>query len=143
MPDDVITVRRVTLWLCDPCLDGAGGECHTPGCALWINRAPDLPLRDSPMVTVHDETGDSRFSTDPEALAWARGHVVKLRDKFRKFGSRCRDDGELSRAIQWRKFANLLDMELIGGKGCVIAPFDERRPEFAALIGEEKTDDHS
>lgn len=41
------TLHLVTLWLCSLCLDGAGGECHTPGCALWINRAPDLPLRNA------------------------------------------------------------------------------------------------
>lgn len=41
----------VTLTLCELCLDGAGGECHTPGCALWINRAPDMSLRDHPMVS--------------------------------------------------------------------------------------------
>lgn len=45
MSTDEITVRAVTLQLCDPCLDGAGGECHTPGCMLWMNRAPDFPLR--------------------------------------------------------------------------------------------------
>lgn len=30
---------------CKACLDGKGGECHTPGCVFWMNRAPDLPLR--------------------------------------------------------------------------------------------------
>lgn len=38
-------LRRVVLTLCSLCLKGAGGECHTPGCILWLNRAPDLPLR--------------------------------------------------------------------------------------------------
>jgi hypothetical protein len=37
-------LREVTLTLCQQCLTGAGGECHTPGCALWMNRAPDVPL---------------------------------------------------------------------------------------------------
>jgi hypothetical protein len=50
--DPEIPVRLVQLWLCDPCLDGMGGQCHTPGCALWINRAPDLPLRGNPFVTI-------------------------------------------------------------------------------------------
>lgn len=56
-----IPVRLVRLWLCDLCLDGAGGECHTPGCALWINRAPDLPLRGNPMVTIPecDDSGEN------------------------------------------------------------------------------------
>jgi hypothetical protein len=30
--------------MCDLCLAGAGGECHVPGCAFWLNRAPDLPI---------------------------------------------------------------------------------------------------
>ena len=38
-------LNRVTLILCDLCLNGAGGECHVPGCAFWLNRAPDLSLR--------------------------------------------------------------------------------------------------
>ena len=39
-------LRVVVLTLCGPCLDGEGGECHTPGCAMWLNRAPDLSLRE-------------------------------------------------------------------------------------------------
>jgi hypothetical protein len=38
-------VNRYIVSLCDDCLNGAGGECHTPGCGLWMNRAPDLPIR--------------------------------------------------------------------------------------------------
>lgn len=34
----------VSLTVCAACLAGAGGECHTPGCAFWMNRAPDIPL---------------------------------------------------------------------------------------------------
>lgn len=49
-----IPVRLVQLWLCDPCLDGKGGECHTPGCSLWMRAAPDLPVREQPGVTVRD-----------------------------------------------------------------------------------------
>ena len=48
------TLHRVELTLCSLCLDGAGGECHVPGCALWINRAPDLSLRGNPMVASID-----------------------------------------------------------------------------------------
>lgn len=40
-----IRLERVTLVMCSACLDGEGGECHTPGCAFWINRAPDIPVR--------------------------------------------------------------------------------------------------
>lgn len=45
MSDNVVVrVRRIALWLCDLCLAVAGGECHVPGCALFMNRAPDLAV---------------------------------------------------------------------------------------------------
>lgn len=37
------TVREYKLWLCDPCVDGKGSECHTPGCALFLH-AVDIPI---------------------------------------------------------------------------------------------------
>jgi hypothetical protein len=43
---DDVPLRYVALWLCALCLDGAGGTCHVPGCALCRNHAPDLPLTD-------------------------------------------------------------------------------------------------
>lgn len=43
---DVEVLVRVSLVLCSSCLAGVGGECHTPGCALWMNRAPDVPIID-------------------------------------------------------------------------------------------------
>lgn len=43
-------LHLVTLVLCNLCMNGEGGECHTPGCALWLNRAPDLALWDHPAV---------------------------------------------------------------------------------------------
>ena len=45
-------VRLVQLYLCDPCIDGEGGECHTPGCSLWMNRAPDLSIRHNQGVQI-------------------------------------------------------------------------------------------
>lgn len=39
-----IPVHRVTLLLCEQCIDGVGGECHSPGCSLFLNRAPDIPI---------------------------------------------------------------------------------------------------
>lgn len=53
-------LNTVTLRMCNLCLDGVGGECHVPGCALYLNRAPDLKLRGLPLV-VHvdpDSYGD-------------------------------------------------------------------------------------
>ncbi len=73
----------------------------------------------------------TRFDTDPDALAWARSAVERLVTKYRRFEAQC--SGEPDRASQWRKFANLLELELIGGKTCVITPFDERRPAMLAL----------
>ena len=42
---EYVTVEN--LLICTQCLDGEGGECHTPGCVFIWNRAPDLSLRDN------------------------------------------------------------------------------------------------
>jgi hypothetical protein len=34
----------LTLTLCSMCLNGGGGQCHTPGCAFWMKAAPDLQV---------------------------------------------------------------------------------------------------
>ena len=33
------------LPICSACLDGEGGECHTPGYVFWCKHAPDVPIR--------------------------------------------------------------------------------------------------
>lgn len=48
------SLQTVSLTLCGQCIMGAGGECHTPGCALWMNRAPDLPLTVEPALPAVD-----------------------------------------------------------------------------------------
>lgn len=50
-----ISLHQVTLTLCSLCLNGEGGQCHTPGCALWLKAAPDIPLHLEPA-----RTGNSR-----------------------------------------------------------------------------------
>lgn len=39
------TLTTMALTVCSLCAGGAGGECHVPGCAFWMNRAPDMQLR--------------------------------------------------------------------------------------------------
>ncbi len=41
MSDDL---QPMVLSVCSYCRAGAGGECHTPGCAFCRSTAPDLPL---------------------------------------------------------------------------------------------------
>lgn len=48
-PDVPVELNTVVVTLCDLCLEGAGGECHTPGCGLYMNRAPDVPLLYTPI----------------------------------------------------------------------------------------------
>lgn len=38
-----IMLKQIVIWICEPCLNGEGSECHTPGCALWLHRV-DLPI---------------------------------------------------------------------------------------------------
>ncbi len=69
----------VTLVLCADCLDGKGGECHTPGCALWMKRAPDVSIRsnvESPSFQKQVERGE--MSSDGPIRKVARV-VARLR----------------------------------------------------------------
>lgn len=56
--DDEVPVHRYLIYLCDLCIGGAGGECHVPGCALWLNRAPDMAI-DTDWVAIRQEEGET------------------------------------------------------------------------------------
>lgn len=43
--DEPVT-RIVQVPLCDPCIDGQGQECHTPGCAFFLFAPPERSIRD-------------------------------------------------------------------------------------------------
>ena len=40
--DTQIRLYRVTLPVCNLCLQGIGQQCHVPGCAFWMSHPPDL-----------------------------------------------------------------------------------------------------
>ena len=75
-----------------------------------------------------------KYDTDADALAWGREKVQSVIDKLRRFEAQDTQSGEFQRAQQWRKMANLMEADLIGGRGCVIALFDERMPVIAPHI---------
>lgn len=56
---DEPNVRRVIVNLCDLCIGGAGGECHTPGCILFLNRGPDMQLHPE---LIEDASTDALFA---------------------------------------------------------------------------------
>lgn len=75
----------------------------------------------------------TRFDTDPEALAWARGYIEDLRDQHLNFEAEARTSGLRSAAQEHHRFAALLGTRLIGGTGRVVsAPFDARRAQEPA-----------
>lgn len=41
--DDLLDVK-----VCARCCAGLGGQCHTPGCALWMHNVQDLPIMAAP-----------------------------------------------------------------------------------------------
>lgn len=53
-PDAEIVLTEVKLTLCSLCLNGMGGQCHVPGCALWMKAAPDVPLWGQVVLAVVD-----------------------------------------------------------------------------------------
>lgn len=36
-------LKKIKIIICEACLKGQGGECHTPGCALFLHKV-DLPI---------------------------------------------------------------------------------------------------
>ena len=87
------------------------------------------------------------FDLDPEALAWARQKVERVIDRYHRLSEQAQTGAERARTVEdvitemalaekWRIRANLLRRDLIGGQGCVIAAFDERRPNIARVIPE-------
>lgn len=81
------------------------------------------------------------YDNDPEALAWARAYVERvaaLMDEWEKYAA----EKGTTDPKQWRRFACLLRDRFIGGSGCVIAAFDERKPEFNARIAAAGNDPH-
>jgi hypothetical protein len=106
------------------CPHGRPSWASCPHC-LGINRLPGL----SP----EPATDMSRFDRDPDAVAWARAKVVRVRDQFRGFQQKAAAAGRSEQAEMWRRMANMLDLKLIGGTTCVITAFDERLPAMAKL----------
>lgn len=79
---------------------------------------------------------NAKFGADPEALAWARGHVQRRVDKYRNFSAQARDRGNEELAGQWRKFANLLQMEFDRRRGLHDHAVRRAAPEAGALTAE-------
>ena len=88
------------------------------------------------------DTGRSRFDRDPDAVAWARTKVVRLRDRYRGFEQTSAAAGKSEQASMWRRLANMIDMQMVGGKGCSIAAFDERLPAMTALMDGAEAEAH-
>lgn len=80
--------------------------------------------------------GDTKFDLDPEALAWARSKVEIFIKKMRSFEEQASHADPISpeRERQWRVFGNIVQMDFIGGEGCVIALFDERLPRLLPML---------
>lgn len=94
-------------------------------------------------------TTKEEFDRDPEAIAWARGYIqerydfaekaeqkakVDWNDSIRKNETRLKQAEYHDRMMRWRRIKNMLQMWFIGGEGCVITCFDERRPAMLEML---------
>ena len=82
MSDDL---APILLTVCSYCRAGAGGECHTPGCAFCRSTAPDLPLTaalsredmiDAARGEMHDRSREGASFADAEAVLRAAGVIA-------------------------------------------------------------------
>ncbi len=46
-------LNRVTLSICNGCLDNQGYSCTTPGCLFWLQKMPALPVTRNDLVTYY------------------------------------------------------------------------------------------
>lgn len=93
-PKDIkdLDLECVTLPICTQCIDGAGGECHTPGCALYLNRAPDISIRRR--AEEADMRIVPRLAAALRALADEHKRVVRERDDARREAAELRAHAE-------------------------------------------------
>lgn len=80
----------------------------------------------------------SRFDSDPDAIAWARGKIQQYVERAEAFQKHNTDTGSPEWAERWRITAAYMRRTLLGGKGCVIAAFDERLPEWVERLDNPK-----
>ena len=67
--------KKYAVWICDDCVEGKGGECHTPGCLFF--------LMDAPTVSVKEiiEEQDIRYIKEQEEKVW--NHRKRFNDLVR------------------------------------------------------------
>jgi hypothetical protein len=69
----------------------------------------------------------------PEAITEIRRRITHHIDRYERFAQAAGERGDHDAAGRWRHAARCLRRDLLGNGTCVIAAFDERRPELAAL----------
>ena len=81
----------------------------------------------------------SKFDSDPEAVAWAREKIQRAVAQAEELEKHAQGTGQPQIAERWRVTVQFMRMKLLGGRGCVIAAFDERLPEWVARLDESRS----
>lgn len=61
------TLHAITCTVCSLCLEGAGGECHTPGCVFIYHDGPAPKSRGATLRQLLTEVGTVDGRTEPVA----------------------------------------------------------------------------
>lgn len=106
--------RLHNLIVCEGCLNGVGGECHTPGCSFWFNPAPDTwkPEKLQEVgVQIEDpaETLTDRYTDDEmrsELHHWIRissnPNTYAMLDQLLRSSRRCAElEAEREKLVKW------------------------------------------
>lgn len=93
-------------------------------------------------MTDHQPTADpvpnptarhtARYDIDPDALAWARAKVQHQLDRLATFEAHAAETGKTELAAGLSIARRSTEQLLLGGEGCVVGAFDERRPAMFA-----------
>ena len=63
---------KIKITICQECLNGAGEECHTPGCALFLHKV-DLPID---MYELDDDTELTTLRSDLDRVTRERDEAL-------------------------------------------------------------------
>ncbi len=92
--------ESVLVWLCNLCLDGAGGECHVPCCILFMKDAPRVPIRE---LTIKTEKHNKTVWAKARQEGFKEGHKVGFRRGLKEKGEiKLGKDWQCRRCKKWK-----------------------------------------
>lgn len=103
MKDEQDNLRHIAVWVCQPCLDGKGGVCNSPGCVFIRQQAPTIDRRE--IEAVSDLLEAAKAEAGKLEIQSIDDFIDRLGDDYGEF--QCLDDIEKHIAERKKQLTNL------------------------------------